>query len=51
MAQALREEITELDAPGPNGFVGDADAPFQQQFFNVAAAEREAVVELLQRSQ
>jgi transposase InsO family protein len=58
VAQTLREELTEFDAPGANGFaeewrprerpfttMGDGDAPFQQQFFDIPIAQGEAVIQ------
>ena len=45
MAEALGEEIAEVDAPGADGFAGDADAPFQERFFNVAVTQGKPVVE------
>jgi hypothetical protein len=45
MTQTLGEKVAEVDAPGPDGLACHGHAPFQQEFFDVSVAEREAVVE------
>lgn len=45
VAEALSKLFIEVDAPRANGFTGHADAPFQQEFFNIAVAQCEAVIQ------
>ncbi|BDP43787.1 hypothetical protein DAETH_37560 (plasmid) [Deinococcus aetherius] len=45
LAQSLGKEVAELDAPRQDRFTGDANSSFQQQFFDIPIAEREAVVQ------
>ena len=44
VAQVLGERVTEFDTPAADGLTGDANPSFQQQFFDVSVAQREAVV-------
>ena len=37
--------VAEGDAPRADGFSGHADPAFQQQFFDIAVAQREPVIE------
>ena len=45
VAQSLDKQIAELDAPRANGFAGDGNSSFQQEFFDVPITQRKSVVE------
>ena len=43
--QPIRVVPPKLQTPLPNGFMGDVDTAFAQQFLHVTIAQREAVIE------
>ena len=45
MLQPIRVVLAKLQTPLADGFMGDVDAALEQEFFHVAIAQREAIVE------
>jgi hypothetical protein len=43
--QPIRVVLPELLTPPTDGFVGDVDAPFQEELLHVAIAQGEAIIE------
>ena len=45
MLQLIRVVLPKFQTPLPDGFMGDVDPAFKQEFFHVAVTQREAIIE------